>query len=195
MNMPPRLTLVLAAIFVALPSLAHPSSSAQDAATVLISGSSFDLPKIERPRILAKAKGYLTEAPITVTAATCERSAGGKHDFYSEGDYWWPNPEDPDGPYIRRDGETNPENFIDHRLAMIRLSDIIGTLTSAYLLTEDETYAAHAVTHLKAWFVNAETRMNPNLLYGQAIKGRHTGRSIGIIDTCLLYTSPSPRDA
>lgn len=147
---------------------------------------SFDLVEIERPRILEKAARYLSASPVTVTAAVCERSAGGKHDFYSEGDYWWPNPDDSDGPYIHRDGETNPENFIAHREAMIRFSDIMGTLTSAYLITGEEQYAFQAVVHLNAWFVDDATRMNPSLLYGQAIKGLHTGRSIGIIDTIHL---------
>ena len=146
----------------------------------------FDLIAIEKPRILNKARRYMQEAPRTVTAEQCERSAGGRHDFYSEGDYWWPNPDDPNAPFIQRDGMTNPDNFVAHRHAMVRLSDIIGTLTSAYLLTGEGRYAAHAVKHLKAWFVNDETRMNPSLLYGQAIKGRHTGRSIGIIDTIHL---------
>lgn len=141
---------------------------------------------IEKPRILGKAEEDLKEAPRTVTADSCPRSKGGKHDYYSEGDYWWPNPKKPGGAYIRRDGQTNPDNFIAHRQAMIRLSDIIGTLTSAYLITEDEKYAQHAVRHLKAWFVDPETRMNPNLLFGQAIKGRYSGRSIGIIDTIHL---------
>ena len=34
--------------------------------------------------------------------------------------------------------------------------------------------------------MDEETRMNPSLLYGQAIKGKVTGRSIGIIDTIHL---------
>jgi len=146
----------------------------------------FDLQAIEKPRILAKAKSYLTEEPRTVTADLCERSEGDAHDFYSEGDYWWPNPEDPDGPYIRKDGETNPANFIAHRQSMIRLSELIGTLVSAYLITEKEKYARQAVAHLRAWFVKPKSRMRPSLLYGQAIKGKHTGRSIGIIDTLHL---------
>lgn len=147
---------------------------------------SFDLVEIERPRILKKAADYLSEVPRTVTASRCDRSQGGIHDYYSEGDYWWPDPKNPDGPYIRRDGRTNPDNFIAHRQAMIRLSDIVGTLTSAYQITGEEKYAAYAVDHLKAWFVEEQTRMNPSLLYGQAIKGRHPGRSIGIIDTIHL---------
>src|SRR5660397_138612 len=87
----------------------------------------------EQKYIIETATGYLDSLPVSVTAAVCERSAGNIHDFYSEGDYWWPDPENPDGPYIRKDGQTNPENFIAHRLAMIRLSQIVGMQTSAYL--------------------------------------------------------------
>ncbi|MDV7139104.1 alginate lyase family protein [Maribacter sp. TH_r10] len=49
-----------------------------------------------------KAKAYVDAEPITVTAGTCERSTGNKNDFYSEGDYWWPAPDNPNGPYIRK---------------------------------------------------------------------------------------------
>lgn len=140
----------------------------------------------EQQFIIKTATSYLDSLPVTVTAEVCDRSAGGPHDFYSEGDYWWPNPEDPDGPYIQRDGETNPENFVAHRLAMIRLSQIVGKQTSAWLLTGDEKFADAVGNHLNAWFVNPETRMNPSLNYAQAIKGRVTGRGIGIIDAIHL---------
>ena len=81
----------------------------------------FDLIAIEKPRVLGKANSYLSEEPRTVTFSYCERSAGGRHDYYSEGDYWWPDPENPDGPFIRRDGETYPELFLDHRQTLILL--------------------------------------------------------------------------
>lgn len=140
----------------------------------------------EKERVLELAKKYSDVEPITVTASTCERSAGGVHDFYSEGDYWWPDPENPDGPYIRKDGMTNPDNFTAHREAMIRLSQISGALASAYIITGDKNYATQLLPHLKAWFIDEATIMNPNLLYGQAIMGRVTGRGIGIIDTIHL---------
>ena len=140
----------------------------------------------EQNYIIETATSYLDSLPVTVTDAVCERSAGGSHDFYSEGDYWWPDPENPDGPYIRKDGQTNPENFVAHRLAMIRFSQIVGMQTSAWLLTGDKKFAEATQKHLDAWFVNPETRMNPSLLYVQAIKGRVTGRGIGIIDAIHL---------
>jgi hypothetical protein len=140
----------------------------------------------EQDYITGTATAYLDSLPVTVTATVCGRSAGGPHDFYSEGDYWWPNPEDPEGPYIRKDGETNTDNFVAHRHAMIRLSRIVGMQTSAYLLTGDKKFAEAALEHLDAWFVNPETLMNPSLLYVQAIKGRVTGRGIGIIDAIHL---------
>ncbi|MFL5808860.1 MAG: alginate lyase family protein [Flavisolibacter sp.] len=133
-----------------------------------------------------EAEWAMQQEPVTVTSQTSSRSAGGKHDFFSEGDYWWPDPKNPDSPYIQRDGMTNPENFVAHRLAMIRLSKIIGALASAYKITGDEKYVEQALKHCKAWFVNEETKMNPNLLFAQAIKGRFTGRGIGIIDTIQL---------
>lgn len=140
----------------------------------------------EQNYIVESANSFIDSIPITVTNKVCERSAGGIHDFYSEGDYWWPDPKNPDGPYIRKDGQTNPENFVAHRKAMIRLSQIVGIQTSAYLLTGDKKFAKATQKHLEAWFVNPETRMNPSLLYVQAIKGRVTGRGIGIIDAIHL---------
>lgn len=138
--------------------------------------------KVLKKTVLAKADTALTLKPITVTAERCERSAGGVHDFYSEGDYWWQNPADPSGAYIQRDGQSNPNNFVAHRRAMVRFSQIIGSLASAYVLTKNEKYVQHAFTHLNAWFVDETTRMNPSLLYAQAIKGKATGRGIGVID-------------
>ena len=108
------------------------------------------------------------------------------HDFYSEGDYWWPDPENPDGPYIRKDGLSNPDNFKEQRRAMIRMNRIVGAMTSAYMLTGEQKYADKAMEHLKAWFVDSTTRMNPDLQYAQAILGRFTGRGIGIIDALHL---------
>ena len=140
----------------------------------------------EQNYIVETATAYLDSLPLTVTASVCARSSGNQHDFYSEGDYWWPDPENPDGPYIRKDGQTNPDNFVAHRHAMVRLSQIVGMQTSAYLLTGDKKYAETAGKHLNAWFVNPATKMNPNLLYAQAISGRYTGRGIGIIDAIHL---------
>jgi hypothetical protein len=147
---------------------------------------SFDLKQIDRDRVLELADAFLKEQPVTVTAAQSPRSSGGLHDFFSEGDYWWPNPENPDGPYIQKDGMTNPDNFVAHRHAMIRLDVGVGALVSAYRVTGDQKYADAAIKHMKAWFVDDATKMNPHLLYAQALKGITPGRGIGIIDTVHL---------
>jgi alginate lyase len=148
--------------------------------------SPFDVVPIDRARVLKAANQYLTEAPITITAAHSARSAGGPHDYFSEGDYWWPDPNDKDGPYIQRDGMSNPDNFNEHRRALIRLSVQVPALVAAWRVTRDVRYAKKASEHLRAWFVDEPTRMNPNLRYAQAIHGRFTGRGTGIIDTIHL---------
>lgn len=139
-----------------------------------------------REETISSADRMMNEKPVTVTASSCSRSSGGRHDFYSEGDYWWPDPSNPTGPYIQKDGQTNPDNFSDHRFAMIRLSEITATLTSAWLLTGKKKYAQKAAEHLNAWFVDTATLMNPDMLYAQAIWGRFTGRGIGLIDAYHL---------
>lgn len=47
-----------------------------------------DVAALNRPRVLAAADRYLREKPITVTGSSSRRSAGGKHEFFSEGHYW-----------------------------------------------------------------------------------------------------------
>jgi hypothetical protein len=155
-------------------------------ATAFGQSSRPDVAAIDRGRILRAADRYLANEPITITAARSLRSAGGRHDYFSEGDYWWPDPANPEGPYIQRDGLTNPGNFVAHRQAMIRLSVHMPALAAAWLLTRERRYAEHAGRHLRAWFLDAATRMNPHLRYAQAIHGRVTGRGIGIIDTLHL---------
>src|SRR5260370_26573411 len=81
-----------------------------------------DIKIIDRARILKAANNYIGERPITITSAQSSRSTGGKHDYFSEGDYWWPDPNNPDGPYIQRDGMSNPDNFNTHRQTFMRLS-------------------------------------------------------------------------
>ncbi len=142
--------------------------------------------EVDRPRIFRAAKLYLSKPPATITSFPSSKSPGGPHDFFSQADYFWPNPANPDGPYVNRDGQSNPENFSSHRKAMIALSIRMPALTAAWLLTGDRRYGRHAADHLRAWFVAPETRMNPNLEFAQGVHGVSTGRSYGIIDTLHL---------
>jgi hypothetical protein len=141
---------------------------------------------VDRRRILQAAGQYLHLAPQTITAFPSDRNPGGLHDFFSEADYFWPNPANPNGPYINIDGKSNPTNFQGHRKAMIGLSVRMPALTAAWRLTGKRTYGEHAAAHLRAWFVDASTRMNPNLEFSQGVRNSTTGRSYGIIDTLHL---------
>jgi hypothetical protein len=145
-----------------------------------------DIASLDRQRVLLAAQADLSEAPLTITAFPSPRSSGGPHDFYSEGDYWWPDPAHPGGPYVQRDGMTNPDNFVAHRRVLLRFSVQVPALVAAWKISGDRRYAEHAAAHLRAWFIDPRTRLNPNLQYAQAISGRSTGRGIGIIDTVHL---------
>ena len=153
--------------------------------------SAFFLSCPDKNQILKKAKAAL-DAPIPhITDAICPQSPGSVHDYCSNGDYWWPDPASPDGlPYIRRDGESNPDNFHEHRRLLRRMGDLVVSLSSAYSLTKEERFARQAVTVLKEFFLDEDTKMNPHLSYAQSIPGICTGRGIGIIDTIHLADIP-----
>jgi len=110
------------------------------------------------------------------------------NNYLSMGPYWWPDPNKEDGlPYIRKDGHTNPEvRKIMDKSYLNRLSETIDLLGLAYFYTEEEKYAKDAVERLRVWFINEQTKMNPNLNNGQYIPGRYEGRPEGIIDTRVL---------
>ncbi len=155
--------------------------------TLTAESSDFHLvDRTDRQRILKAAEAYLPLVPQTITAYPSDRSPGGLHDYFSQADYFWPDPANPGGKYINRDGQSNPGNFDGHRKAMIALSIRMPALTAAWLLTKDRRYAECACDHLRAWFIASATRMNPNLEYSQGVVGVATGRSYGIIDTLHL---------
>lgn len=160
-------------------------------ASALTVAAATDL-RFDTTDVVAEADAVLALAPDPITLHPAANSTGGPHDYYSEGRYWWPDPANPDGPYVRRDGESNPGMFDAHHDGLAEMAEVTSTLAVAYLHTRDAKYAEAARRHLRAWFVDEATGMNPNLEYGQAIKGITTGRGIGIIDTRpLIYVAQS----
>lgn len=133
----------------------------------------------------ADADQQMQVGPYTVVAKEQLPPSGDKHDYMSQGPYWWPDTTQPDGlPYIRRDGEVNPERHTltdrSNLQAMMTASDL---LAKTYFFTEEEMYAEKAKELLQVWFLDEATKMNPHLEYGQRIPVITEGRGIGIIET------------
>jgi len=135
--------------------------------------------------VLKDAEKLLTRSITTVMDKEMIPPSGDKHDYMSAGRYWWPDPKNPTGPYIRKDGVVNHEIDKLDRNPLGMMAKNVTCLSLAYYFTSDERYAAKAVGNLRIWFINTETRMNPNMNYGQTIPGRNKGlgRGEGILDT------------
>ncbi|WP_263415925.1 alginate lyase family protein [Terriglobus albidus] len=144
-----------------------------------------DVAALDHDRILRLAGIYLQHKPSTITAFPAERSQGTPNDFYSEDPEWFPDV-DPEKPWVRHQGERNPNAFHAHGDALLRMAQVIPAFAAAWLITKDAKYISAALLHLRAWFLTPETRMNPSLNHGQAIQGVAEGRATGILETTYL---------
>lgn len=136
-------------------------------------------------QLIKDADKALNYGPVSVTEKKELPPSGDRHDYMSLAPYFWPDLHKPDGlPYIRKDGQTNPEvsDYKDKEY-MPKLCDVVYTLALAWYFSENTQYAAHAARLLRVWFLDTATRMNPNLNFAQAIKGSNTGRGAGLIDS------------
>jgi len=135
--------------------------------------------------LLAKADNLLKVDGFSVTKKTGIPPSKSKHDYMSIGPYWWPNPNTPDGlPYIRKDGEINPEtrnNFTDF-VEKKNFISAIRTLKIAFYYSDDVKYAHKNLVFINTWFLNENTKMNPNINFGQYVPGQSEGRCFGIIE-------------
>jgi Alginate lyase len=127
----------------------------------------------------------LKAGPFSVTRKERTPPSGDKHDYLSLAPYWWPDPRSKDGlPYIRRDGETNPDSKRGTDAPLIgAMADAVESLSIAYYFTGEEGYAERAAFLIRMWFLDPSTKMNPNLRYAQAIPGRNDGRGAGLIES------------
>jgi hypothetical protein len=167
--------LVAALLFVVgIPQLAAAAAESSLAQTVA---------QLDRARILKLAGRALKEKPPAITDHIATNSAGGPHDYFSQGDYYWPNVTNATGlPFVGRDGESNPNTFNHHRMAMRDMRDAVAALAAAYAITGDDRYPPKAAEFIRVFFLDAQTRMNPNMDYAQAVLGVSKGNAFGVID-------------
>ena len=140
--------------------------------------------------IIKDAESMLTKQPGSVIDKNQAPSSGNKHDYMSMAPYYWPDSSKPGYvPYMRRDGERNPEIYLitDHTKAD-EMERAVQSLALGYYFTGEEKYAQKASQFLNTWFIDTATKMNPNLKYAQAVKGVNDGRGTGLIETVGFST-------
>ncbi len=135
--------------------------------------------------LIARADQALTRKPGSVLDKRTIPLSGDRRDYVSLAPYWWPDPANPKAPYVRRDGQVNPERETNRfdRVALGRLVSDTDTLGLAYFYSGDRNYAEKAAALVRAWFLDPATGMNPNMNFAQAVPGRENGRAEGVLDT------------
>ncbi|MDT3250229.1 alginate lyase family protein [Serratia sp. root2] len=136
-------------------------------------------------RLLQDADSALQKPLLSVTDKGLTPPSGDKHDYLSLGAYWWPDAGKPDGlPWVRRDGLVDPasKNEQSDGVRLAEFTQRVQILTLAGYFSGQQRYNDRAIALIRAWFINPQTRMNPNLNYAQGIPGRNNGRGNGILD-------------
>jgi len=84
-------------------------------------------------KLTREADRALISAPLSVMHKELAPPSGDRHDYVSLAPYWWPNPNTHNGlPYVRRDGEINPErNSIADRQNLENTVTLVKTLALA----------------------------------------------------------------
>ncbi len=142
-------------------------------------------------RLLQDAETASAVGPFSVVDKDASPPSGDPHDYLSQAPYWWPDPDIDSGlPWVRRDGEANPDREQHDRQAVAAMFSAVNTLSAAFFFNDHEDFAARAGLLLRTWFLDPQTRMNPHLQYAQGIPGRCEGCGIGIIDTARHCPSP-----
>lgn len=139
-----------------------------------------------------EADTAMKAGPFSVVNKLSTPPSGDKHDYMSMAPYWWPDPGKPDGkPYIQKDGQTNPERGTNKydATSLGNMVSTVETLALAYYITGNEPYGERAAKLLRTWFLDAETKMNPNMNFGQSVPGRTDGRKEGVLDSRHFLTT------
>jgi len=170
-------------------------SSDPNTVTSLLLGQGDQLPRIKaglaagNPDLVAALKEIVKgadaalEQPIAnVVDEGALPPSGDPHDYYSYSPYWWPDPENPDGPYIWRDGEINPDRVTSDISRIETMVARVTSLVPAWYFTGDKRYAQSAVEQLRAWFLDPETKMNPNVNFGQKRRGHNYNSPSGVLE-------------
>lgn len=169
--------------------------SESNATPSLLLGQGDQLPRVKAglaagdPDLVAALKEIIEDADAALeqrVANVVDEGAlppsGDPHDYYSYSPYWWPNPENPDGPYIWRDGEVNPDRNTSDVSRIEAMVDRVTSLVPAWYFTGDERYAESAVEQLRAWFLDPVTKMNPNVQFGQKRRGHNYNSPSGVLE-------------
>ncbi|HEX3747237.1 MAG TPA: alginate lyase family protein [Bryobacteraceae bacterium] len=137
-------------------------------------------------RLRADADRRMREGPWSVTTDRPKGVDVDPHEYYSEAAYYWPNPDNPTGPYLREDGHSNPARIVANQTALNAMSNAVFSLGVASFLLDNPNYGKRAAAIIHTWFVNPRTKMSPDLDYAQSVPGVNNGRGTGVVDGRLF---------
>ena len=143
--------------------------------------------------LISEARTILAQTPPSILDRPADIMifSDDPHDFVSISKYCWPADENDHSvmPWVMKDGYINYDEYNKYDTErQTKMVSNVRTLSLAYFFSGDEVFAQKAVDHIKAWFINPDSRVNPNYDYGQVIPGvnNNKGNTAGVIQGQIL---------
>ncbi|KAH8101692.1 chondroitin AC/alginate lyase [Cristinia sonorae] len=169
----------------------------------VLAAGSFDQATLRAQKtVISWAQELAGQGPWNVTSKGIPPPSGNKHDYMSFSPYSWPDCSNAGNTteltpeqiwttceYVTRDGQFNPDaravndigNFDD-------MANAVFYNALAWVIDGSSTYSANTAKYIQAWFVDADTAMNPNLNFAQMKRGPdgQEGSHSGVLDLKCL---------
>jgi len=113
-----------------------------------------------------------------------------KHDYLSYAPYKWPDNSKLAGlPWVTKDGEINPisQGYDTDFKRTQEFFSAVETLSWAFYFSNEEKYSVKTIDLINTWYLNEETKVNPNINFGQAVPGAADGRKAGVQEWLQQY--------
>lgn len=139
------------------------------------------LSAIQKQQLIGQAEEIL-KTPFVSVRNKKKSYTGDSNVYESLATYFWPDKSNPNGRYIVKDGQHNPETDLYCTPLIYTLSHKLKYICEAYVLTGDDKYAQYAKKQILFWFTDPHFYMKPDFEYGQFIPGgKYTKGNIGAI--------------
>ena len=154
--------------------------------------SNKEIEPVYKNHILLEADGALDSKLVSIAHNEWKQKFNvSPNEYVSLSTYYWPDPNNPDGKYIKKPEINNDKYKYSDRKYIDIILNKIQYLALAYKISNNQAYADKGIKFIKCFFLNSKTHMIPRLSHSGIILKDQSKNSFTthgcIVDTNSFY--------